>query len=71
MRVPLVFVDPPSQELAIFGRTVLEDFNHTSLPRFQVCLRLRPEPPMFRRIHFVRVKRGDGKIETHNSELFQ
>jgi len=69
--VPLVFIDLPSQELAFFGRTILEDFNHMSLPCFQVRLCLGPEASMFRCIHFIRVERGEGKIETHNGEVLQ
>ena len=69
-KVPPVFVDLPSQELALFGKAVLEDFDYTSLPRFQIHLCLDPDTPVLRYVHFIQVGRwGDEEIESHNGEM--
>jgi len=63
------FIDRPSQELAPFGRAILEDSNRTPLPRFQVCLRLGPENFALCCTDLIRVRWGNGKIKVYDGEM--
>ena len=68
---PQAFVDLPSQEFALFGRAILEDFNQIRLPRIQVRLCPGPIKFTFRCASFIRVKWGGDKVKVYDGEMPQ
>ena len=61
VRETSVYVELPSQVLALFDRAILEDTDYVSLPRFQLV-------PSFCGSYLVRV---EDKIEIYNSKVLQ